>query len=149
MTKLLKNKPKNYKKLPLEIKFYPLRPFRTEIEFVLRKKSGGQWIYNILLESTMQDPDDIINIKAILGKESYISFNLENVFAREAKFVAYFSHDSSSEFSVSPREGILEENGKSGTQFIVCYLPVEYGKVKIGKLMVETDEVMWLFCFFI
>ena len=143
--KLLKNKPKNYKKLPLEIKFYPLRPFRTEIEFVLRKKSGGQWIYNILLESTMQDPDDIINIKATLGKESYISFNLENVFAREAKFVAYFSHDSSSEFSVSPREGILEENGKSGTQFIVCYLPVEYGKVKIGKLMVETDEVMWLF----
>ena len=27
----------------------------------------------------------------------------------------------------------------------MCYLPVEYGKVKIGKLMVETDEVMWLF----
>ena len=29
------------KKLPLEIKFYPFRPFKTDIEFILRKKSGG------------------------------------------------------------------------------------------------------------
>ena len=141
--KLIKNN--SYKKLPLEIKFYPLRPFRTEIEFILRKKSGGQWIYNITLEATLPDPDDIIPIKASLNKESYITFSLENVFAREAKFIAYFSHDSSTEFSVSPREGILEQNGKEGTQFIICYLPVEYGKIKIGKLIVETDEVMWIF----
>ena len=139
------NKSKSYKKLPLEIKFYPLRPFRTEIEFVLRKKSGGQWIYNIVLEATQPDPDDIITIKASLNKESYVTFSLENVFAREAKFVSYFSHDSSTEFSVTPREGILEANGKEGTQFIVSYLPTEYGKMKIGKLIVETDEVMWIF----
>ena len=144
--KLLKNIGNtNYKKLPLEIKFYPLRPFRTELEFILRKKSGGQWIYNIVLEATLPDPDDIIPIRASLNKESYITFSLENVFAREAKFVAYFSHDSSTEFKVTPREGILEQNGKEGTKFIVCYLPIEYGKVKIGKLIVETDEVMWIF----
>ena len=131
--------------MPLEIKFYPLRPFRTEFEFILRKKSGGQWIYNIVLEATQPDPDDTITIKSVLNKESYVTFSLENVFAREAKFVAYFSHDSSTEFSVSPREGILEQNGKEGTKFIICYLPVEYGKVKIGKLIVETDEVMWIF----
>ena len=140
--KLLKN---NEKKLPLEIKFYPLRPFRTEVEFILRKKSGGQWIYNIVLEATLPDPDDVIHIKSSLNKESYVTFSLENVFAREAKFVAYFSHDSSTEFSVSPNEGVLSQNGKEGTQFIVCYLPIEYGKVKIGKLIVETDEVMWIF----
>ena len=135
----------NNKKLPLEIKFYPLRPFRTEFEFVLRKKSGGQWIYNILLEALLPDPDDIINIKSSLLKESYITFNLENIFTREAKFIAYFSHESSTEFNVSPREGILEQSGKQGTQFVICYLPVEYGKIKIGKLIVETDEVMWIF----
>ena len=140
-----KDNPQSQKKLPLEIKFYPLRPFRTEFEFILRKKSGGQWIYNIVLEATLPDPDDVIPIKASLNKESYITFSLENVFAREAKFVSYFSHDSSTEFSVSPREGILAQNGKEGTQFIICYLPVEYGKVKIGKLIVETDEVMWIF----
>ena len=141
----LLNKNNNNKKLPLEIKFYPLRPFRTEVEFILRKKSGGQWNYKIILEATNPDPDDIINIKASLNKESYVTFNLENVFAREAKFLAYFSHDSTTEFSVTPTEGILEQQGKKGTQFVVCYLPVEYGKVKIGKLIIETEEVMWIF----
>ena len=134
------------KKLPLNIKFFPLRPFKTEVEFVLRKKSGGQWIYNIILESTDPDPDDIIHIKAALGKESYVAFKLQNIFAKDAKFIAYFSHDSSSEFSVSPKEGILEQAGKEdATQFVVRYLPIEYGKIKIGKLIIETDEVEWIF----
>ena len=133
------------KKLPLDIKFYPLRPFKTDVEFVLRKKSGGQWIYNIILESTEPDPDDVIHIKASLGKESYVAFKLQNIFTKEPKFIAYFSHDSSSEFSVSPKEGILEQAGKDGTQFVVRYLPIEYGKIKIGKLIIETDEVEWVF----
>ena len=133
------------KKLPLEIKFYPLRPFKTDIEFILRKKSGGQWIYNIILESTEPDPDDIIYIKSSLGKQSFVAFKLQNIFTKDAKFIAYFSHDSSSEFSVSPREGTLDQSGRDGTQFVICYLPVEYGKIKIGKLIVETDEVEWIF----
>ena len=133
------------KKLPLEIKFYPLRPFKTDIEFVLRKKTGGQWIYNIILEATEPDPDDVIHIKSSLGKQSFVAFKLQNIFTKDAKFIAYFSHDTSSEFSVSPREGILDQSGREGTQFVICYLPTEYGKVKTGKLIVETDEVEWIF----
>ena len=133
------------KKLPLEIKFYPLRPFKTDLEFVLRKKSGGQWIYNIILEATEPDPDDVIHIKSSLGKQSFVAFKLQNIFTKDAKFIAYFSHDTSSEFSVTPREGILDQSGREGTQFVICYLPTEYGKVKTGKLIVETDEVEWIF----
>ena len=143
--KNLKEKNKIDKKLPLDVKFYPLRPFKNDVELILRKKSGGQWVYNIILESTEPDPDDIIHIKASLGKESYVAFKLQNVFTKEANFIAYFSHDSSTEFSVSPREGVLDQNGKEGTQFIICYLPIEYGKIKIGKLIIETDEVEWIF----
>ena len=139
------NEPQNLSKLPLDIKFYPLRPFKTDIEFVLRKKSGGQWIYNIILESTEPDPDDIIYIKSSLNKQSFVAFKLQNIFTKDAKFVAYFSHDSSSEFSVTPREGTLDQSGRDGTQFVVCYLPVEYGKIKIGKLIIETEEVQWVF----
>ena len=133
------------KSIPLDIKFYPLRPFKTDIEFVLRKKSGGQWIYNIILEATEPDPDDIIHIKSSLNKQSFVAFKLQNIFTKDAKFVAYFSHDSSSEFSVTPREGTLDQSGRDGTQFVICYLPVEYGKIKIGKLIIETDEVQWVF----
>ena len=129
----------------MDIKFYPLRPFKTDIEFVLRKKSGGQWIYNIILESTEPDPDDIIHIKSSLNKQSFVAFKLQNIFTKDAKFVAYFSHDSSSEFSVSPREGILDQSGRDGTQFVVSYLPVEYGKIKVAKLIIETEEVQWVF----
>lgn len=103
------NKPNN---LALNIKFYPLRPFKTECEFVISKKSGGQWIYNIILESTEPDPDDIIHIQSSLGKISHVSFKLQNIFTKNAKFVAYFSHDSTSEFSVSPREGLLDQSGR-------------------------------------
>ncbi len=28
---------------------------------------------------------------------------------------------------------------------MITYLPVEYGKVKMGKLIIETDEVQWLY----
>ncbi len=103
------NKPNN---LALDIKFYPLRPFKTECEFVISKKSGGQWIYNIILEATEPYPEDVIHIQSSLGKISHVSFKLQNIFTKNAKFVAYFSHDSTSEFSVSPREGLLDQSGR-------------------------------------
>lgn len=135
-------------KLTLNIKFYPLRPFKTDCEFILSKNSGGQWIYNIILEASEPEPDDIIHIQSSLGKLSHVSFKLQNIFTKNAKFVAYFSHDSTSEFSVSPREGVLDQSGREGTTFLVSYLPVEYGKVKIGKLIIETDEIQWYVKFY-
>lgn len=34
---------------------------------------------------------------------------------------------------------------RQGSQFLITYLPVEYGKIKMGKLIIETDEVQWLY----
>jgi hypothetical protein len=133
--------PKN--KLPMLVRFTPLRPFKTDLEFIVSKQSGGQWIYNFILEATEPEPDDIITIQSSLHNVANVSFKLQNYFTKNAKFVAYFSHDSTSEFSVKPREGILDQSGKEGTLFIISYLPVEYGKVKIGKLIIETDEIQW------
>ena len=81
------NEPQNLSKLPLDIKFYPLRPFKTDIEFVLRKKSGGQWIYNIILESTEPDPDDIIHIKSSLNKQSFVAFKLHMILQVNSAFL--------------------------------------------------------------
>ena len=99
-------------KVNLNIKFYPLRPFKTDCEFVISKSSGGQYIYNIILEATEPDIDDVIQIKSALGKVSSISFKLHNIFTKNSQFVAYFTHDSSSEFSVMPREGTLDQSGR-------------------------------------
>ena len=32
---------------------------------------------------------------------------------------------------------------REGTQFIVSFTPVEYGKMKTGKLIIQTDEMYW------
>ena len=136
---------KKLHKLDLYVKFYPLRPFKTECELIVSKKSGGQWIYDISLEALDSDPDDILYIQSSLNKIAELSFKLNNIFTRNADFISYFSHDSSAEFSIIPKEGILKEAGKAGTNFIISYLPIEYGKVKIAKLIIETDEVQWLF----
>ena len=99
-------------KLSLRVKFYPLRPFKTECEFIISKRSGGNWIFNVILESSDPDPDDVIIIQSSLGKKSSISFKLNNIFTKNSKFVAYFSHNSTAEFSVEPREGYLDQSGK-------------------------------------
>lgn len=133
-------------KQEMNCRFYPLRPFKTECEFIVNKRSGGRWIFDIILEATDSDPDDILYIKSSLNKISEFNFSLNNVFTKVVDFIAYFSHDSSAEFSVTPKEGKLNQSGKNeGTLFIVSYLPVEYGKIKIAKLIIETDEVQWLF----
>jgi len=33
--------------------------------------------------------------------------------------------------------------GKEGTTFILAFTPVEYGKVKAGKLIIQTHEMYW------
>lgn len=44
-----------------------------------------------------------------------------------------------------PRKGQLEPYGKEGTNFIVSFTPTEYGKQKIGKLVIQTEEMQWTY----
>jgi hypothetical protein len=37
------------------------------------------------------------------------------------------------------------KNSSDGTSFIISYTPVEYGKVKLGKLVIKTDDMYWSF----
>lgn len=132
-------------KLEVNTKFFPLRPFKVDCNILINKKSGGQWVFPCIMEALNCDPDDVLNIQAALNKTTEISFKLTNYFIKTADFIAYYTHNSSSEFNVIPKEGILDQSGRDGTQFIVTYSPIEYGKVKIANLIIETDEVQWLF----
>ena len=44
-----------------------------------------------------------------------------------------------------PKNGMLEPYGKDGTNFIVSFTPTEYGKAKVGKLVIHTDEIQWTY----
>jgi hypothetical protein len=81
---------------------------------------------------------------------SSVSFRLTNWQKNEADFTAKFTSDSgnyenksANEFSVEPKEGVLAPFGSIGTNFVVSFTPIEYGKEKKGKLCVETIDMYW------
>jgi len=125
--------------------FQPLKPFKTAVDFAIVKSTGGRWKYKLYLESTMPDPDDTITITSAINKTSSVAFKLTNYNKQIAEFTSGFTSESDSEFTVLPKNGLLEPYGKEreGTNFVISFTPVEYGKMKTGKLIIQTDEMFW------
>ena len=113
-----------------------MRPFKTQVEFIVYKSSGGRWKFNVLFEALEPEVDDVITIQSPLQKTSSVSFRLSNHLKSMAEFTAFFTADSAAEFVVYPKNGLLESYGKDGTNFIVSFTPTEYGKAKIGRLVI-------------
>ena len=123
-----------------------MKPFKTQVEIIIVKPTGGRWRFKVNLESTEPDIDDVIVITSPLNTNSSVQFRLNNSNQKvSSDFIAEFTHDSASEFSVFPKSGKLEPIIRDGTSFIISYTPVEYGKVKEGKLIITTDEMYWSF----
>lgn len=49
---------------PIEfnMRFEPLRPYKTSTEFVIYKSTGGRWKFNVIFEALEPEMDDIITI---------------------------------------------------------------------------------------
>lgn len=99
--------------------------------------------FKIFLEATEPELDDIITIHSPLNKTTSVSFKLNNRFKYKANFNCFFTPDSDPEFSVMPRNGELEGIGREGRTFVVSFTPVEYGKERQARLVIETDELLW------
>jgi hypothetical protein len=127
--------------LQFDLRFEPLRPFKTTVEFIIYKSSGGRWKFNMVFEALEPEVDDTILIQSPLQKTSSVSFRLSNHLKTMADFSAFFTPDSAGEFVVYPKSGLLEPYGKDGTNFIVSFTPTEYGKMKMGKLVIQTEEM--------
>ena len=85
-------------------------------------------------------------IEANIHRTSSVSFKLTNQFNSYAPFEAFFTPDSSHEFSVYPTTGTLEPyDSRDGTSFIVSFTPAEYGKRLVGRLVVQTEEMQWTY----
>ncbi len=97
------------------------------------------------MEAIDPEEDDTIFIYSPLNKTSSVSFKLTNRYKHSAPFNAYYTPDSDPEFSIMPKSGELDAYGKDGKTFIVSFTPIEYGKNKIGKLIIETEELFWFF----
>ena len=122
--------------LVYNLKFSPMKPFKTNFDLCVYRELGGLWKFKIYLESTEPDVDDIITIHSALHKTTSISFKLSNKYKQYSAFLAYFTPESAPEFSVLPKEGELAPFGKEGKNFIISFTPIEYGKLKKGMLII-------------
>jgi len=130
-------------KIAVHVRFYPLRPFLAMCHLVVAKVSGGRWRFELKLEATEPEVDDVITIESPLNKPASVAFRLCNHTNVYSEFDAFFDAESGTEFSVTPTSGVLEPAGKDGTSFIVSYRPTEYGKTVTGKLIIQTEDVFW------
>jgi len=131
--------------LEFDILFEPLRPFSTMVELVVNKKSGGRWRFEIQLEATEPQVDDVIKIEASLNRTASVSFKIHNQFDTVAPFKAEFSSNSSLAFSVFPSTGALQPYGQEGQEFVISFTPTEYGKMQTGNLLIVTDDFQWTY----
>merc|ERR1719171_2147341 len=127
----------------LAVNFHPLRPFVAICNLVITKSSGGRWRFDVKLEATEPEVDDIIPIQSPLNKPASVAFRLCNHINAYAEFDAFFDAESAYEFTVQPTAGVLEPAGTNGTTFIITYKPTEYGKPVQGKLIIQTEDVFW------
>ncbi|CAJ1445026.1 unnamed protein product [Effrenium voratum] len=127
----------------LKVNFSPLRPFVALCNLVLTRASGGRWRFDLKLEATEPEVDDVISIQSPLNKPASVAFRLNNHTSVYSEFEAFFDAESAYEFTVQPTSGVLEPAGTSGTTFVVTYKPTEYGKPVQGKLIIQTEDVYW------
>merc|ERR1719421_1879049 len=130
----------------LAVRFSPLRPLVCLCNLVISKASSGRWRFDVKLEATEPEVDDVIQIQSPLNKPASVAFRLCNHSSAYSEFDAFFDAESAYEFTVQPTSGVLEPAGTSGTAFIITYKPTEYGKPVQGKLIIQTEEVYWSYC---
>lgn len=136
-------KPKDKQQVGVKVRFAPLRPFIAMCNLVVTRASGGRWRFDLKLEATEPEVDDIISIQSPLNKPASVAFRLCNHTGVYANFDAFFDAESAYEFTVQPTSGVLEPQGKQGTTFVITYKPTEYGKPVNGKLIIQTEDVYW------
>eukprot|EP00736_Rhodelphis_marinus_P012698 Rmarinus@m.1878 len=126
--------------------FEPLRPLNTQAGLVVTRASGGQWRFDVQLEATDPEIDDVIYLESGIDRTAEVSFRLTNQFRVAEEFEAFFAPSSAPEFRVSPPRGVLQPYGSAGTTFVVSYSPVEYrSSVTLGTLIILTKEMQWTY----
>ena len=138
--------------LRFKARFAPQRVLSTSCDFVIAKASGGRWRFEVQLEASEPELDGIISIEALVAHTETAYFKLASPSAKPCKFTAAFTADSPLEFSIAPATGVMPAAGVDpstgeprSTAFAVSFTPKEYGAMAVGRVVIQTAEVEWLF----
>jgi hypothetical protein len=135
--------------LDFRMTFQPLRPFVAGAELVVtRSSTGGRWKFPIRVDVGDAEPEqEPIMIEAAIKTIKKVVFKLTNRTPEQSQFQAFFTVDSAKTLTVEPSVGLLQGAGSSdgGSEFFISYAPEEYGKAEKGRLIIQTDEVQWIY----
>lgn len=96
--------------LVFPVTFNPLKPIKTTVQLVIKRNTGGHWRFQLNLEATEAELDDVIHIFSPLNTTTIANFKLFNRNNTRDDFIAYFTADSDPEFAISPKIGTFVPN---------------------------------------
>jgi hypothetical protein len=125
---------------PVALVRLTLRPKIGEhFDLIVRHNSTlTQWRQAIRILVPPPPIDDTIFIEASLQKPSSVTFALRNRLDRDVHFQAYFTKESTSEYSVSPKSGVLKPGSPEENGLTITYQPTTFGRSAPAILMVEV-----------
>ncbi|XP_035293456.1 cilia- and flagella-associated protein 47 [Cricetulus griseus] len=126
--------------------FTPRKPFRAHITLKVECITDGIWKFPITLIATEPEVEDIIDIQGIgLLKTSVTEFRLTSQTRYYEPFTAYFLPGGDRDFFVKPHRGELPPFYTKGILIIVGFKPRMYSKKYRATLVIQTDEIYWLY----
>jgi len=131
--------------LTFTLTFEPLRVLHTSVDFVITKASGGRWRFEIILEATEPDIDGTIVLESAVNQTDTKTINIVNPepTSKSVPFSVALTPESAMEFTFTPMKGYLD--GGNPTPVSVMFTPKEYGKMVVGRLVVQTDDMQWMY----
>ncbi|XP_060230649.1 cilia- and flagella-associated protein 47 [Meriones unguiculatus] len=126
--------------------FTPRKPFRAHITLKIECITDGIWKFPITLIATEPEVEDVIDIQGIgLFKTSVMEFRLTSQTRYYEPFMAYFLPGSDKDFFVKPNSGELPPFYTKGIVISVGFKPRMYSKKYQATLVIQTDEIYWLY----
>jgi hypothetical protein len=133
--------------LRLTLKFQPRRSVHTGLAVVVENPLRQKWRFGFDVAIDRAGLTRILNIESSLNIATSKKIKNQEPIPRRCEFRAYFDVGSPTEFSVVPASGILEMSLNPDIEFPfdVVFKPQVYEKMTKALLIVETDEVEFLF----
>ncbi|XP_028379248.1 cilia- and flagella-associated protein 47 [Phyllostomus discolor] len=132
--------------LEFNLVFSPKKPLRSQVILRIECKTDGVWNFPITLIATEPDVDGVINVAGTrLLKEAVTKLWLSGGKRCADPFTAYFLPGSDPEFFVKPQAGEIPPSDTDRVVLTVGYTPKTYGRNYRAKLVIQTEDMYYLY----
>ncbi|KAK2949545.1 putative Cilia- and flagella-associated protein 47 [Blattamonas nauphoetae] len=135
--------------LPISLTFKPLIfCHRTRVNLIINRSptvGGGRWRYTIWTTAN-NAPDSIagdITITSLVNQRAEATIEIVSSAHKSQPFHCLFRSGASPEFSLTPRDGFFDANGRALVTLI--FAPVRYGSTRSCFVTVSTASKQWMY----